>query len=634
MNKQEKETLKNFQCEYNRKREEDFASALSEREDVRVFFINENEAFTDGQNIIVDPAMDYLFIDTLAMKKTETFLKMPYSVSKDSYLALKMITRTQTIHETLHLIFSPFPTGVMTDVRATTKMRKTVLANISNIIEDAFIEAAGASEFDNMALYLLWGRVSRLYANTPSEGSLQRAFKDVGVGMDKPIHTKTKQLLELMNYFVLFLLYPMLKLDEPTEEIKEYVEKIKPFFYEGSICIDSIERYSYTSKIFDVIEPLICEEEENVDMFNELALKLLGGMKTHKGEKISITEFKSLGKKAKITRRLFRDLEGNLINWNDLDKEYERIVNTFQKEKGIVISIVEATHLTLEFKGKDFKSSAIHKNITIKVERPKPNLNLKKAYENICRRYQMNINTYNARLSQLLKGVIEYREDRFTFGNGISSNRIGDVKKRFWYRKVQGINVPDIAIAFLIDGSGSMKGLRCDSARISLVILHEVLAKNNIEHAIIEHRAIYNQPTVKHTILLDFNCKVNEKYNIVMLNAQEGTREGLSLYWAEKYLREQSCAKHKIIVVLADGTPEHHILGEVPYFPPLSIKDTANAATKIKKNGIDMIAIALDDFGEEVCYKALKKIYPHVIPCDDLKQLTGKLLMIVSKLIS
>ena len=54
MQKQDREILKIFQTEDNRKIEEDFASMLSENPNLRLFFINENQAYTDGKNIVVE----------------------------------------------------------------------------------------------------------------------------------------------------------------------------------------------------------------------------------------------------------------------------------------------------------------------------------------------------------------------------------------------------------------------------------------------------------------------------------------------------------------------------------------------------------------------------------------------------
>ena len=51
--------------------------------------------------------------------------------------------------------------------------------------------------------------------------------------------------------------------------------------------------------------------------------------------------------------------------------------------------------------------------------------------------------------------------------------------KRYWYRNTDDFGVPDIAVFFLIDGSGSMADQRRESAMVSYVILHEVL-KNRV----------------------------------------------------------------------------------------------------------------------------------------------------------
>ena len=186
---------------------------------------------------------------------------------------------------------------------------------------------------------------------------------------------------------------------------------------------------------------------------------------------------------------------------------------------------------------------------------------------------------------------------------------------------------------FLIDGSGSMDGNRRDGAMVASVILHEVLSKNNIEHAIVEHRAIFGKPLVEHNILIDFNYKPNDKYNIMLLDADNGTREGLSLIWAEKYLAENSSAENKVIIAVSDGVP-YHVVSDSAYAPPVSVKDTQNAANRIYKKGVEVIAVALDDDEEAGCYDELKQIYRRVVACNDIKRLTAQLLTLVSKLFS
>ena len=644
MQKQDRDMLKLFQTEDNRKIEEDFASMLSENPNLRLFFINENEAYTDGKNIVVDPANDELFCDNKALKQTEEFLGLPISFSNDRFIALKMITRAQNIHEALHIIYTNFPLDFLKDPRGNTKFNQMILSSISNIIEDCFIEAAGASEFDNMTLFLTFGRVSRLFSTTPAQGTIQRKFEEYTGNTnindiseeEKAIHIKISLLMEYIDYFTTMLLYPMVKLEEPSNEIKEYIEATKELWIKGSICGDADTRYTYTSKIFDIIEPLIPKiNDKNIEKYEyikKFISVLVGDEKTHSGKDMSINKYSHKGKKAKITRRLFTDLDGNEIE-NNYNEQYIYEIEKFEEDKRQ--SLKQASKVTQhwEYTGSDLKANAIHKDIKIKVTYPKPNINMKKAYDNIYNRYKLNINSYNAKFNQLLKGNVDSKEDKYHYGNGIESKKLGDIKKRYWYRNVQGVDIPDIAILFLIDGSGSMAGIKNENAIKSSVILHEVLSKNGIEHAIVEHRAIFEEPLVKHKILVDFNYTKNDKYNILLLDADEGTREGLSLMWAKKYLLEHSHAEHKIIICISDGYPCHSSNDNDDYSPPVSTKDTHNTARKIEQDGISIIGVALEEEkGETYCYDALKQVYDRVIDVDDMKHLTTTLLNLISKL--
>ena len=103
--------------------------------------------------------------------------------------------------------------------------------------------------------------------------------------------------------------------------------------------------------------------------------------------------------------------------------------------------------------------------------------------------------------------------------------------------------------------------------------------------------------------------------------------------WAERYLQENTSAENKVIIVISDGVP-YHVVGESEYAPPVSTKDTQNTANKIYKKGIEVIAVALDENDESVCYDELKQIYRRVVACNDIKRLTGQLLTLVSKLFS
>lgn len=630
MEKKAKEVLKQFQCDYIRILEETFAQTLAENEQVRLFFINENQAFTDGRNIVVDPSSDDLFCDKPALQKTGAFLHWPAVVLSDMWNALRIITRAQTIHECLHVLYTDFPPKAATDPICDTKLKKKILAHISNIIEDAYIEAVGCSVYDNMEFYLRFGRVSRLFASHPSEGTASRSLEKENkkATVDPAIQHQIGLLLEFLDIMCTILLYPMIDPPEPSDELKPYVEKAKPLFMEGSMAQSPDERHEFSKKVFEIILPLI--PEIDVELQDEKLMDRVGGSKTHDAFSSTIGTESHKGRTQRVTIRLFTDAEGNKRDDLPSLDQIMATLTQFAKDKNVALSILFVDAHTVVGHGSDYDCSVMHKGIKINELHPKVNLQLRKAYQNIYTKYKLNINSYNGRFSQILKAQVSYREDRYKFGSGILSTRLGDPQKRFWYRNVSGIDVPEMAVLLLIDGSGSMRGKRRDSAMTSAVILHEVLKQQGITHAIVEHRAHFTEPEIDVNILVNFNAREEEKYNLMQIDAGGDNRDALAIFWAERYINQQSQVDSRLIIVLSDGVPAHDY---DQYYPPVSTKDTANAVRKIIKRGTDIIAISLDEDGSYECYDQLKEIYPNLIACNDLSRLTGQLLGLIAKLL-
>ena len=640
MEKEYQELLTKFQCDYNRIAEETFSQTLAENERVRLFFINENQAFTDGRNIVVDPAEDELFTDREALDNTGNFLGWPKVVLADPWNALRIITRAQTIHECLHLLYTDFPGRQATDPKCDTRNKKIIMGMISNIIEDSYIEAVGCSDFDNMEFYLKFGRVSRLFASHPSEGTVNRKFgkmieaekekiaaKAREKGEEPPARTAGEQLIDFLNHMVTFLLYPMVRDEAPEDDISDYVEKAKPIFLAGSTAASPKERYEYSSKAFDLIAHLIPPDTEELSI-EPIALRL-GGSKTHGGGS-TIGEETHEGRSREVTTRLFTDKEGNERKNTPNIEKLMQAVQSFAKDKKASGEILSYEGCFQTFKGNDYDCAVIHKDIKINESRPKINLNLRMAYQNIYNRYKINIRSYNSHFAQIVKAQVSEREEMFQYGSGINSKRLGDIKKRYWYRNAQGEDVPDMAVLLLIDGSGSMYGARRKAAMYSAVILHEVLKAQNITHAIVEHRARGEDPEIDVNILFGFDGRDEEKLNLMQIDAYGDNRDGLALFWAERYMDRNTQNDYRLIIVLSDGAPAHDA---DDYYPPVSTKDTANAVRKITKRGTDIIGISLDDPDEFDCYDRLSEIYPNLVGCNDLNKLTGQLLGIIAKIL-
>ena len=165
-----KSILDKFQTERNRLAEEAFARGFAESDDVRLFFINEDKAYTDGKNIVVDPAFHDIYKDTECLDQTEKVLQWPGLVSASPWNALKMVCRGLTLHECLHILYTNFPGNEFKDPDFfereghSHKNELKTISNISNIIEDAYIEAVGASVYDNIEIYLMFNRVAPAFS--------------------------------------------------------------------------------------------------------------------------------------------------------------------------------------------------------------------------------------------------------------------------------------------------------------------------------------------------------------------------------------------------------------------------------------------------------------------------------------
>ena len=619
MTMEAKEYLKLFQCEENRLREERFARGFTTNESVELAFINEGRAFTDGVNITVDPAMDKMYEDTGAMRKTSEALGLK-KVITDPWSGLYMTARAQEVHECLHIIFSRFPVPAVTDIRSTDQVRFTVLAMIDNIIEDAFIENAGVSEFPDMEIFLRWGRVSHMFAGSPAQGTVSEVIEN----LNERVEAGNKQAIEyILDHSAMVLLYPMFSAPPPLREHEDYIRQTAPLFLEGSLCETPDERHIYACRIFDILEPLLPDQLPDPGLLE----RLLGGIETHTAAKTSFTEHKSDGRKAYITRRLFSDLDGNAIDFDENGEILTQLINIMSTQLQEIdsFSAGSAAVRCVHIKGENTGASAMHRGIIIKELHHIPNASLQKSYKTITAHFERVINSYKHRLAKLLYAEDEYTENRKYFGAGISSKSFTDVKKRYWYKKHNEKRPPDLSVLLMIDGSGSMSGARRNAAVESAVILHEVLESGHIPHSIVEHRAIYDEPLLEHNVLLDFRHSPEEKYNIMRLSSYDGTREGLSLFWAEKYINAHTTEAEKVIIMISDGYPEHSC-DDSDYSPPVSVKDTANAVEKIIHRGTRVIAVAL---GSD-CYPYLKEMYPQTVECSDLNKLTGQLMKMIS----
>lgn len=194
-----------------------------------------------------------------------------------------------------------------------------------------------------------------------------------------------------------------------------------------------------------------------------------------------------------------------------------------------------------------------------------------------------------------------------------------------WEKKKEKRQVADLSIMLLVDGSGSMIN-KLSGVINATVIIYEVAKELNIPICIVEERAICGEPVVVHNILVDYKNfkKTDVKYNLLHIKADDNTREGVSLKWASTYQSLQP-QKDKLLIVLADGKPEHY--GYQKYIGNISASDTKKVAEEVERQGTNIVAISLG----RNCYESLKQIYPKTILCENLAKLPDQLIRILKQ---
>ncbi len=625
MNKKDIKALEEFVCEHKRSEEQDFAATLSGNPLVELFFILEHNSYTDGKHIVLDPHFLELFCDDAAWIKTIQFFesvgfKLDFT---NRYLTLSWITRAINIHESSHVLYSNFPSIANKIKRG--KTYTMILASVSNIIEDSFIDNKTLENYSNSYAYIYLLRILTMFRSRFHEKSTVSENLETTELVDE----EKKLIEDILCYFSTKHVYPMFK---PKKEkyIKNYINHIEPMFDKAVVSGDPDNRDKLSIEIADYIykdvlkhseEDELTEDEEENKRLEEIKQKLKEllfdfevGTGAFNYEKNEHKGLKTTD--VNVVEVTLDDLSSML---NESKEDIYVALNSMLSNSNNSTSIEGYTY---EYGSGSITQSKEHKNVSLKEILPGVDTRLKPAYESIKDRYKININSYNRQFTKLLREKHELYGSKKIIGAVLSSKNFADPKERFWQQKEEEIQIPDLAITFMLDGSGSMNDI-IDDAKESLIIVHETLKKYEIKHSIVLHKAVFDKLELEHYILLPFNAKKGQEYNILKSILLENTREGLSLLWNVNYYKKIN-SEHKIIVMISDGVP-YHSGTNFEYGPYKSINDAKNARIKLESLGFKVIAIALHG-----CYEDLIQIYDTVIECNDITKLTGKLLQYIS----
>lgn len=174
------------------------------------------------------------------------------------------------------------------------------------------------------------------------------------------------------------------------------------------------------------------------------------------------------------------------------------------------------------------------------------------------------------------------------FGRRIDKNNLVRTDGKIFYNNRLPQDVPQLAVGILIDESGSMDGVRTQSARATAIILHDFCQGLNIPVNIVGHTAYCSKVDLYDYCEFD-SVDGNDKYRLMDVSARSCNRDGAGiLYMCERLAKRPET--QKILFVISDGQPN-----DTGYGGNAAREDMASIVTMYEKKGVQTIACAIGD---------------------------------------
>jgi len=157
------------------------------------------------------------------------------------------------------------------------------------------------------------------------------------------------------------------------------------------------------------------------------------------------------------------------------------------------------------------------------------------------------------------------------------------------YLREGEVKTDKVAVAVLIDESGSMSGVKIEAARDTAVLLNEALGQiPNVELFIYGHSGdIRTSRSTDLTIYKELRGK-HPKYALGSVQARRENRDGTAILEVAKRVRQQT-KEHCLLFILSDGAP-----CASSYHGDLAMRDVKERVLKTERMGFYVIQICIE----------------------------------------
>ena len=540
---------------------------------------------------------------------------------------------------------------------------ENIVRNISNILEDAYVEARMCKEFPGKIKNCIITQRARFFNSMPSikEQITQRLSK-ISVMLNLIVAYATVgeinnsgnykgELIDKLNECILHIDNAIFDDDIKTrfkssfqlmlklwDYIKEIIEKEKKKSYSSTKSGKELKEKAKQNcdKTIKKGMPKISSEPKGKE-FNSVKNKAA------KEEKKELKNTRNEIKQAieeEVERLKLQETDcieaGDGIGiikqdnnyagsgYENTSKDIQRILNKVAEEK-ICKEEEDKLKNELQYNADCINFGFIHKNVDITIHRINP------IPETLVTAYKETAPKLLVLSKQLQKGIKNVIIQRKYGGkmNGLFMGKRIEAKSlvrddgRYFYKRNLPNDEMDLAISLLIDESGSMSGRdRITVARATSIVIYDFCRSLGIPISIMGHTA--DNREVELFSYADFNSvDGNDCYRIMDMSSRYSNRDGAAVrYVAERLLQRDE--KVKLLIVISDGQP-----ADVGYYGTAAEEDLRQIKKEYTKKGITLFAAAIGSDKEQI-----ERIYKDgFLDITDLNLMPVNLIKLITKYI-
>lgn len=241
------------------------------------------------------------------------------------------------------------------------------------------------------------------------------------------------------------------------------------------------------------------------------------------------------------------------------------------------------------------------------------------------REVMAEISPYSKALQRTIERAIKLRQDddvqhHRIYGKKVSARDTYRRDSRFFDKKKDPGNPADMAIAILIDRSGSMRGNRIYSAVKAASLVYDFARGLHIPVMVMGHHSSVDKK-IEMYLNATFVPRKGDKYRILDTRTHNSNRDGMAIQVAADVLSKRP-EEVKLLIIVSDGMPNDTDYGGEP-----AKKDIQDIVASYARKGVSTIATAIGGDKERI-----RSIYGDgFVDISDLSAFPKKLCKLIAK---